>query len=276
MTFRADMHCHTLFSDGTNTPDELLDIAKEKGLSGLSITDHDTFAGYSDALFAKAKKLGIILCTGIEFSCTYRDTTIHILGYNFALDSKPLIELCREHEEAREERNAIIIANLRKHGMMITMEDVCPPGVKRHIVGRLHIAEALLKKGYIEHLQEAFQLHIASGKPCYEPGKPFEVENCIDIIHEAGGKAFIAHPHFIRGTRVLKDLLEMEFDGIECYYANFHANEVQKWVRVAEEHDLLLCGGSDYHGAYKKNLELGASWTSKEDFDKIYELPTSN
>ena len=127
----------------------------------------------------------------------------------------------------------------------------------------------MLEKGAVSSIQEAFDRFIGEGKPCFEPGESVTPEETIQIIQNAGGKAFIAHPHLVRKGSVLNALLSMPFDGIECYYGRFHNHE-KRWLTVAERNGLLVSGGSDFHGTVKPHTELGCSWVPEEEVMKIF------
>lgn len=269
--FRADLHCHTTFSDGTMTPSELLHHAKEIGLSGIVITDHDTIEAYHEAP-ALAKKLGLLLGSGVEFSCMYRAMSVHVLGYDFDLNSPEILQLCRRHQERRRLRNKAILEKLSRLGMRIEEEELTALGAKgERTVGRPHIAQLMIQKGYVPSIKDAFNRFLGDGKPCYVPGEGITVEETIDILHQGGGKAFIAHPHLLEHARRIKELLKLPFDGIECYYAKFPADQQARWVQVARERGWLISGGSDFHGTVKDYIQLGCSWVDEETFYKIFQ-----
>jgi 3',5'-nucleoside bisphosphate phosphatase len=268
--FRADLHCHSTCSDGTDSPAEILKKAVELGLSGLSITDHDTIDAYGQAI-PLAKELGIELISGVEFSASLDDISVHILAYAFPLDNPLIQDFCARHKQRRNDRNREILKRLNEHGMPLTDEEVMEvvsqtPADVQHSIGRPHIALAMLNKGYIQNIQEAFTKYLAEGKSCYAPGEIFSVQETLDIIHKAQGFAIIAHPHLINHSKILKQLLEMNFDGIECYYARFGAESQQRWLKIAEHRHWMITGGSDYHGSIKPNIPLGASWVNEEYF----------
>jgi predicted metal-dependent phosphoesterase TrpH len=266
--FRADLHCHTTFSDGTMTPAELLRHAKEIGLSGISITDHDTIDAYSQAV-PLAKELGILLGSGVEFSCVFQKMSVHILGYDFDLDSPAIAKLCARHEQRRLARNKAILDNLSRLGMPILQEELAMASEKT--VGRPHIAKLMVEKGYVGSIKEAFNQYIGDGKLCYDPGEGISVEETIEIIHRAKGKAFIAHPHLLNHSRKIKELLKYPFDGIECYYAKFPIEQEQRWLNTAAQKGWLVSGGSDFHGSVKEFIQLGCAWVSEENFHKIFQ-----
>lgn len=268
--FKADLHCHTTCSDGTSSPEEIIKMAAEIGLSGLSITDHDTIDAYSEA-YPLAKKLGIELISGVEFSSIQDDVSVHILAYSFPLNSSIIHDFCLRHHQRRTDRNQEILKRLADHGMPVTKEEVeavIPnyQAKERCTIGRPHIALAMLKKGYIQSIQEGFIKYLAEGKSCYAPGELFPVQETIDMIHKAKGLAIIAHPHLVDHPATLKKLLEMNFDGIECFYARFVKEAQQRWLKIAEHRKWLVTGGSDYHGTIKPNIALGASWVDEEHF----------
>lgn len=265
--FRADMHMHSTCSDGSLTPLELLHLAHEKELSAISITDHDTIEAYSEDTLKEAKKLGILLCKGVEFSCRHKETNVHILGYHF---KKDLSSFCYEHQVRRRDRNLTILSKLKQRGISIDESELYGETAEpEKVIGRPHIATLLIKKGVVKDLREAFQKYLGDDAYCYDPGKPFSVEETIEKIHAGEGKAFIAHPHLMKKNRVIRALLEMDFDGIECYYSMIPRDQEQKWLDMAKEHALLISGGSDFHGAVKLRVPMASSWVDEETFRKI-------
>lgn len=267
MTFRADLHCHTLCSDGSLSPEDVVSEAVKEGLQGLSITDHDTIAAYESAI-PIAKEKGLLLGTGVEFSCEFSGESTHILGYDFDLNNQALLSLCDAHQTRRQNRNRIILDKLRNLKMPIEEEEL--NALTRMSKGRMHIAYLLLKKGYVSSIKEAFYLFLGEGKKAYAPGQTFQVQETIDIIHQAQGKAFVAHPHFIKRRRIIKSLLNLNFDGIECYYAKIPPEQEHQWVKIANEKNWLISGGSDFHGFLKPHIPLGCSWVDEPTFHKIF------
>ena len=266
--FRADLHCHTTLSDGTMTPLELLLLAKEIGLSGISITDHDTIDAYIQAP-AIAKELGLFLGSGVEFSCIFRTMSVHILGYDFDLNSPEIQHLCTRHQQRRSLRNKKILEKLSRLGMLIFEEELMKVGEKT--VGRPHIAQLMVQKGYVGSIREAFNRFIGDGKPCFDAGEGISVEETISIIHQGGGKAFIAHPHLLKHANRIKELFKLPFDGIECHYAKFPAEQEARWIQISKERGWLMSGGSDFHGSVKDYIQLGCSWVDETCFRKIFQ-----
>lgn len=271
--FRADLHCHSTCSDGTLSPVDLIQAALSAGLQGLSITDHDTIAAYSLAVDA-AKQNPISLIPGVEFSTTLDDTSVHLLGYSYRLSSPSILDLCRRHAIRREERNREILEKLTRLKMPLTMEEVAvgTPGS----VGRPHIALAMVQKGYVPNIQEAFKRFIGDGRPAFARGSPISADETLAVIREANGLAIIAHPHLIQDPAILKKLLQMSFDGIECYYARFPLESNAPWIEIASKRGWLMTGGSDFHGAVKPNISLGASWVGEEAFKRLQEQHLKN
>lgn len=270
--FRADLHCHSLCSDGSDNPSDLLIKAKQGGLSGLSITDHDSIEAYTPELFSLAETLGIRLLPGIELSSEYKSDTVHVLGYGFDLHSTSLVSFIQEMQLRRENRNRAILEKLRLKKMIILDEELQMlaknSGFKKSI-GRPHIASLMVKKGYVSTFREAFERYLKEGTCCYVPGFKFTPQDAITAIQEGNGKAVIAHPHFIKKGKLLKWLLSLSFDGIECYYGNLHKRQEAPWVKIAKEKNWIATGGSDYHGTFKPHISLGCSWVSEPTFQQL-------
>jgi predicted metal-dependent phosphoesterase TrpH len=264
--FRADLHCHTTCSDGTVTPEEIIKLAHQIGLKGLSITDHDTIEAYEKA-FPLAEEYHLSLIPGIEMSSVHRHTSVHILAYSFPLNSPVIQRFCLTHQQQREERNQKILDLLTAHGMPLRLEDLPNHPSSNRTIGRPHIALAMIKKGYVNSIQEAFLKYIGEGKPCYVLGRYFTAQETIDTIHQAKGLAIIAHPHLIGDSQILLDLLKMNFDGLEGYYGRFHLSEQERWVKIGMRRNWIITGGSDFHGTIKPHLPLGSSWVNQETFE---------
>lgn len=273
--FRADLHCHSTCSDGSLTPLQLLELAAEKGLQGLSITDHDSIEAYAPETLERAKQLGIVLIPGVEFSTGINQTSIHLLGYNFSLQNPEVAALCADHSNRRMIRCKAILERLSKLGMPIAENELIEavaaynPKQKNQIIGRPHIAQMMIKLGYVQSVTEAFKKYLGEDCPCYVQGEHVSPEKTIEVIHRAGGVAIIAHPHLIKKTEILKRLLEMNFDGIECYYSKFPNAEHQRWIKIANYRNWLITGGSDFHGDIKPTITLGCSWIDEEHFNRL-------
>lgn len=268
--FRADLHCHSTCSDGTASPEELIDLAIERNLSGLSITDHDTLNAYQTAL-PYAQKQNFPLIPGVEFSCIQRGESVHILGYAFNLQNPEILAFCQKHKSRRKQRSLLILEKLAEHGMPIELNTEVLESI-----GRPHIALEMIKREYVHSMEEAFKKHLGEGCPCYVPGDAFSVEETIAVIHNAGGLAVIAHPHLINNSAIVTDLLRMPFDGIEAYYARFAPHKEKPWVKIGKHRDWILTGGSDFHGSVKPHIPLGCSWVAETTFNTLYDRCTTN
>lgn len=261
MMDRYDLHTHTTCSDGSYSPRELIDLAVTKGLAGIAITDHDTIAAFAPEVLAYAKAHKIDLLQGVEISAYYKGQAVHILAYDFKLDVPELHEFITLQEERRRVRAEEILEKLRAHGFEITFAEL----QRSHgsPLGRPHIAALLIRKGVVENLDEAFARFLGDSAPCFVPMRQPEIPEALRIIHAAGGKAFIAHPHFYNDFEFVKELAAFHFDGIECYYARFSYQVNMRYKRLAERRNLLVSGGSDFHGQGKPFNDLGVAYLEK-------------
>jgi predicted metal-dependent phosphoesterase TrpH len=260
--FRADLHMHSFCSDGVNSPSELCHLAKAARLAGISITDHDTLQAYTPELFRLAEELNLQLLTGAEISSEVDGQSIHVLAYGVDASLQPFLD---QVVVRREERNQRILEKLAKKGIRIEPSEI----VSKGIVGRPHIAQAIVKKGAASSIQDAFNRYIKDTGPCYALGGKFTPFEVIEAIHRAKGKAVLAHPHFIKRGRLLRHLLSLSFDGLECYYGTLHKAQEAPWVKIAKEKGLIATGGSDYHGPLRPHSPLGCSWVGEETFCKL-------
>lgn len=259
-----DLHCHSTASDGTLPPEEVVRLAKRNGLTGLSLTDHDTIGGVAVAA-AEAAKLGIDFIPGIEISATFpQPGTLHILGYGVDPHSPVLHDLTRGLIDARDNRNPQIIAKLNELGVTISMREL-EQQAAGGVMGRPHIAAILLRKGYVSSIKQAFDKYLGQGGLAYFDKERLEPERAFELIHQSGGVAVLAHPIQLRTTndgeldRVVKDLVDLGLVGIEVIHSDHDAAWIEKCSRLADRYNLLKTGGSDFHGSNKKDINLGVA-----------------
>lgn len=264
--FRADLHCHSNYSDGSSTPAELIKLAIETKLQGLSITDHDTVDAYPDALRVAGKNQ-LLMIPGVEFSTEFQKQSVHILGYSFDYTHPQLLKLCQQHQARRLERNLLILEKLRKEGFIIEPDELLKNSSST--IGRPHIAKALVDKGYIPDIATAFQNYLGDTKKCYVAGQSPTIEDTLSVIHAAQGFAILAHPHVYHNRSFIRKLLTFPFDGLEAEYANMQPKDNQPWLTLAQENNLLHTGGSDYHGSMKPMIMLGATTVGESLFKKL-------
>jgi predicted metal-dependent phosphoesterase TrpH len=266
----VDLHCHSTASDGTLAPAEVVRLAKDAGLSGLALTDHDTIGGIAEAA-AEAARVGLDFLTGIEISAEYpHPGTMHILGYGVDPESTSLRELTRQLLEGRDNRNPRIIARLQELGVSITMEEVeheakVDQSEKKKPVGRPHIAAILLRKGYVSSIKQAFDKYLAPGGLAYFDKERLTPRRALEMIHESGGLPVLAHPVQLRTEndaqleRAVKDLVDMGLLGLEIIHSDHTPDLVEKYTRLADRYGLVKTGGSDFHGTNKKDIYLGTA-----------------
>lgn len=266
---RYDLHVHSACSDGSFTPLELLYMAQERGLSGLSITDHDTFAAYDEAFLKLADQLKMTVVIGIEVSSLHLKKSVHVLGYDFDLQSKSFIGFIKNLQEKRYVRNLQILEKLKAKHIYIAQEELYPETEKHALKGRPQIADLVVKKRPDLNFQAAFDLYLKEGASCYVSANKCTTSEVIDQIHKAQGKAILAHPHQVKDRRQIKALLTLDFDGIEAYYGRLPPNREKEWINAAQSKNWLITGGSDFHGHSRVNVPLGSSWVGKKDLDLL-------
>lgn len=254
-------------------PGDMQEAAVKAGLGALSITDHDTLKAYD--LISKKEGLGMI--PGIELSVIFEKTSIHLLGYSFALQNEALRALCKEQVIRREKRNYEILQRLADLGCYIDPRELYfTPSDQIGSIGRPHIAKIMISKGFVHTMREAFERYIGEDGPAYVGGARCSAEEAIDVIHEAGGFIVIAHPHYIKDKNILRRLLKCPFDGIEVYYAHFTNEQIPYWLNIAKEHKLFATGGSDFHGDVKPHHYLGSSCAPPETVDLLLAKSLAN
>lgn len=261
-----DIHAHTTASDGSFRPAEVVALARKKHLSAVGITDHDTIAGWDEAL-AAGEEHGIEVVTGVELSTSYEGGRFHLLGYLFERDSR-LASTLEEIQRERGNRNAVIFENLSRLNVPLEEAEVRAfAGRDEGELGRPHFARAMLQRGYVASTQEAFDKYLADGAPGYAPKKVLTPTEAIALIHEAGGVAIWAHPP--HRSKVSLDELEERLrewvgwglDGLEIYYSLYTPEEAEWTAAMSEKYELIGSGGSDFHGASKPTVHLGETQT---------------
>ena len=268
-----DLHAHTTASDGSFSPTELVAHAREVGLSALGITDHDTIGGWNEA-FAAGESLNIEIVPGVELSVAYEGGRFHLLAYYCAVDSE-LTEVLAEIQAARSNRNVVIFDNLRELGLPLEEAEVFAFAGDKGVVGRPHFAQAMMKRGYVESTQEAFDKYLADGKPAYSTKAVLTPQRALELIRLAGGVSVWAHPprsgqHSLDELEAcLKDWVGWGLDGLETYYSAYTDAQAQWTARMQKQYDLLGTGGSDFHGAPKPTVKLGVTHTGKAVPDEV-------
>ncbi|MCL1909588.1 MAG: PHP domain-containing protein [Kiritimatiellaeota bacterium] len=266
-----DLHFHSTFSDGTDTPETLAALGAEKKLAAMVLTDHDNAEGCA-RFAAAANPLGIATLTGIELSTKHEGVTIHILGYGIDPANAPLNIKLEWAREARNRRNAQILANLARLGYPLQYGDmmgfVSDDG---KAPGRPHIARALAAKGYVKNVRKAFDKLLGRGKPAYAERERLTSLEALALIHGAGGVAVMAHPGDYRNNdglsktrlrEIVAALTDAGLVGLEVWHPSNGQAGPDEYLRLASEFKLIPTGGSDYHGASTAPLSLGTGYGS--------------
>jgi 3',5'-nucleoside bisphosphate phosphatase len=271
---RIDLHTHSSVSDGTDTPAELVRKARAVGLDVVALTDHDTFDGLDEAA-AEGDRLGIPVVRGMELSCSRRGDSVHVLAYGADPASPGLAAEMARIRDGRLGRLAGVLAKLAELGVPVSDSDVMAQVGDSPSVGRPHIADALIKAGHVRDRQEAFDRFLADGGPAHVHRYTIEVDRGIDLVHEAGGLAVIAHPwgrgrEYVLPSSVLEELVrDHGLDGIEVDHQDHDSETRQRLRTLADDLGLLATGASDYHGMGKLDHELGCNTTDPAVFKEL-------
>lgn len=263
MCLCADLHIHTSESDGALTPSQVVKAAHAAGLSTIAITDHDCVNGVTEALMA-ARLIELEVIPGIEFSCLFNNQEVHVLGYYIDVSNRDLRQEANYIARARRDRAEKIVKKLNKLGVDISFERVTDIA-GGEIIGRPHIAKAMIEKGYIQYLQQAFtKAYIDKDGKAYVERYKLTPDQAIELIHSAGGVAVIAHPGLCyRGVGLeekdIKTILGYGLDGIEVFHSSHSDQQKVYYEAITSKYDLLVTGGSDFHGGCKKEgAEIGS------------------
>ncbi|MDO8662032.1 MAG: PHP domain-containing protein [Candidatus Omnitrophota bacterium] len=263
----ADLHLHTLFSDGTYTPEELVSQSLKAGLSAIAVVDHDTVEGVSPTI-AEAKDQALEVLAGIELSAAYEDKEIHILGYLIDHQNKILLKKLESLKENRIERVHKMVEKLNNLGIDLKPESVFALS-GNGTVGRLHIARALVKEGLVRSLSEVFQKYIGDNGPAYVLGFRFSPKEAIKFIKDSGGVPVLAHPYTLHNDELILEFVKLGLMGLEVYYPEHSQGMVNFYLELAKQNNLLVTGGSDCHGKAKPEVRLGSIKVPYELVEKL-------
>ena len=260
---RIDLHSHTTASDGSLTPEELVRLAKQQGVAALAVTDHDTIAGLPQAI-AEGERAGVEIIPGIEISCLYGTTELHILGYFINPDDPHLASALITYQASREERNPRIVGRLRELGCDLTYAEI-KEAAGSATVGRPHIAQARVRRGYVSSASEAFDRYLADGAPAYIPRLFPSPAEAIGLIRRIGGIPVLAHPVYTSRLKepfeqVCETLKGLGLLGIEAIYSSHSRQQTDRYRSISKNQGLLVTGGSDFHGETKPNLLVGTGY----------------
>lgn len=268
---RIDLHTHSRVSDGTDTPTTLVTMAAAADLDVIALTDHDTFGGILEAQEA-GKRIGVKIVCGLEMSTEVEGRPVHLLGYGCDTYNRELGEELARIRHGRSARLPQMVQKLNECGLELTMDDVTRVAMGSPALGRPHVADALVEKGYVPDREAAFKEWLAEDRPGYVKRYACSLERGIELIHGAKGVAVIAHPWARRGREVidapyLEQLIETYgLEGIEVDHPDHDQEARALLFEMAGRLGLVRTGSSDYHGLGKKNNPLGANLTRKSAF----------
>ncbi len=265
----ADLHLHTVFSDGTYTPEEIISQSINAGLTAVGIVDHDTVSGILPCIQA-AKAEDIEVLPGIELSAEYDGREIHILAYLLDYQDRNLLEKLDILKNRRIERVYKITGKLKDLGLNLDPKEVFDLA-KEGTVGRLHVARAMVAKGLVGSVFEAFQKYIGDKCPAFVLGFKLSPEEAIKLIKEAGGIPVLAHPHTLHNDGLIIQFVGYGLMGLEVYYSEHSQGMVNFYLRMAKEYNLLVTGGSDFHGLAKPEVKIGSIKVPYELVERLKE-----
>lgn len=258
MQAMIDLHAHTIFSDGSDTPDQIVKQAHTLGLSLCAVTDHDTIEGIPEAICA-GKEYGIRVLSGLEMDTVLDSGSVvegvHLLAFGFNWFNDELLNLCSKQEKEREKRNHVIDDKLRQLGINISLQR----DGRGKMISRTHFAEALVRGGYAEDFTQAFDQYLGqNGRANYEMQR-IHTDEFIPLIHRAGGVVVIAHPGLMKSDplQVIRTLREQGMDGVEVYYPAHRGDQMASFHAISLELNMFITSGSDYHGQFRKHVSYG-------------------
>ncbi len=273
--YEVDLHCHTTASDGLLSPTELVQLASKLGLKGIGITDHDTIQGWKEAEEASIKYQMRIL-KGVELNTNWKGKEVHILGYEVDSSSNYLTDKLKVMRNARNERMLEILKRFKDLGITISMDEV-QQFAQGESIGRPHIAQVLIERGYVRNTREGFERYLSMGAPAYVPRYKLTPEEGIYLIRKAHGVAVLAHPGALRLEEEIPAWVKVGLQGIEVIHSEHTPDDEIRYTKIVQEYQLLPTGGSDFHGEERKpGVNLGGWGTSLSVMQQILDLAQHN
>ena len=251
----ADLHLHTFFSDGTFSPEEVVEHGKRLGFACLALTDHDTVEG-CERMAAACAAARIEFIPGSELTAEFGEHELHILGYFLDTKHPRLLGEMAKFQEVRQNRIREMVARINELGVPLETDAVFSLANCR-APGRPHVARALVKAELCESLDEAFELFLKKHRPAWVPKMKISAIEAIELIHDAGGLAVLAHPGLNRCDEVIPELVKAGLDGIECYHTKHTSTTAARYLNFTKQYGLLVTGGSDCHGLSKGRPLVG-------------------
>ena len=277
-----DLHTHSLFSDGSESPTRICELAYQAGCTTLALTDHDTLGGISEAREA-GERLGIKLIPGCEVSFklpvlaeySTGQQSAHALVY-FLDHNTPLDDKLSNIRKGRITRNISIVQLLNEHGMEISYAEIVAEAGNEETTGRPHIASVMMRKGYVQNISDAFDRWLGYGRPAYVPRTSLSAEQLAELASASNSLVVLAHPLRIGMPRDNLDVLvgylsSIGFTGLEAYYSTYTPDERNLLARLAADYEMIATGGSDFHGTYKPGISIGTGTGDLDVPDSVAE-----
>lgn len=244
---KYDLHVHTYYSDGLNSPTKVVDQAIEKGLDGIAITDHDTVLGIEEAILYSKQFDDFNIIPGIELSCVYDNDEVHILGYFIDHKDDKILSITSDLREHRKDRVRKILEKLNALNINLDLENI-KASSNNDFTGRVAIARELIKSGYTSTIQDAFSKYLNPGKAAYVERFKLTVDDAISLIKESGGIPVLAHPGLLKDKYIIQYCIARGIEGIESVHSKHSPKQSKNFKGIAARYDLISTGGSDCHG----------------------------
>ena len=268
---KADLHIHTDISDGSLTTEEIIKQAKENGLTHIAITNHDTVKGLKEAI-QLGKKYNIVVIPGIEISAYdyKRNKKVHLLGYGIDLDGKYITKLCENLLKDRNEMTLKQVQIIKSLGYDINEDEVKAYSKNSRVSYKQHIMQVLIDKGYVKEIYDPLYKELfKKNGPCNMEIKYIDVFDAIDAIIKDNGLPVIAHPGQMNSYELVSELVDKGLFGLEKYHVSHSIDDYEKVNELARLYDLIVTGGSDFHGSYAKNRTLGCCTSPSDSVKRI-------
>ena len=274
---KVDLHLHTTHSDGTLSPRQLVDLCASRGLKAIAISDHDSTEGIPEAL-AAATRHDVEIIRAIELSTDVPGAEIHMLGYFVNTDDHPFQDLLKKFRNGREDRGRKMVEKLNALGIDISWEQVerIADGAS---VGRPHIAQAMVERGYMKYKKDAFDQYLGRNGPAYVERMRLKPEDAVKVLVDNGALPVMAHPLYYERKDMTKlrttvaNLKDAGMVGLEVYYGEFSGEEVEMLKGLAQELGLVPCGGSDYHASGNPGeIQPGSAGPPMDSVEALREL----